>query len=156
MTARRWAWFLPPACLLLMAGILLGRGISSQFLPWLACLPAVAAVFLLRDRLRFAACLVLFFVLGAAAGQMAWHPSLPAEGEYEVRGIVSSEIRRGSYGRVQTTLSDVSLNGRPLSSGAYWTFYTDEEELPEAFAPGREVSFRGSLYHPEGASSPDG
>ncbi len=156
MTARRWAWFLPPACLLLMAGILLGRGISSQFLPWLACLPAVAAVFLLRDRLRFAACLVLFFVLGAAAGQMAWHPSLPAEGEYEVRGIVSSEIRRGSYGRVQTTLSDVSLNGRPLSSGAYWTFYTDEEELPEAFAPGREVSFRGSLYHPEGASNPDG
>ena len=156
MTARRWAWFLPPACLLLMAGILLGRGISSPLLPWLACLPAVAAVFLLRDRLRFVASLALFFALGAAAGQMAWHPSLPAEGEYEVRGIISSEIRRGSYGRVQTTLSEVSLNGRPLSSGAYWTFYTDEEELPEAFAPGREVSFRGSLYHPEGASNPDG
>ena len=66
MTARRWAWFLPPACLLLMAGILLGRGISSPLLPWLACLPAVVAVFLLRGRLRFAACLVLCTALGAA------------------------------------------------------------------------------------------
>ena len=156
MTARRRAWLLPPACLLLMAGILLGRGIASPVLPWLACLPAVVAVFLLRGRLRFAACLALSFALGAAAGQMAWHPALPAEGEYQVRGIVSSEIRRGSYGRVQTTLSEVSLNGRPLSSGAYWTFYTDAEELPEAFAPGREVSFRATLYHPEGASNPDG
>ena len=156
MTVRRRAWLLPPACLFLMAGILLGRGIASPVLPWLACLPAVVAVFLLRGRLRFAACLALSFALGAAAGQMAWHPALPAEGEYQVRGIVSSEIRRGSYGRVQTTLSEVSLNGRPLSSGAYWTFYTDAEELPEAFAPGREVSFRATLYHPEGASNPDG
>ena len=69
--------------------------------------------------------------------------------------VFRPRCRRGPDG-LASTLSEVSLNGRPLSSGAYWSFYTDEEELPEAFVPGREVSFRGSLYHPEGASNPDG
>ena len=156
MTARQRAWILPPAALFLMAGILLGREMSSPLPAWLACLPAVAAVFLLRGRFRFAACLMLFLAFGAAAGQAAWHPVLPPEGEYEIRGIVSDEIRRGSYGQVRTCLSEVTLNGRALSSGAYWTFYTDDDSLPEGLEPGREVSFRASLYHPGGAENPDG
>ena len=144
------------AALFLMAGILLGREMSSPLLPWLACLPAVTAVFLLRGRFRFVACLVLFLAFGAAVGQTAWHPVLPPEGEYEIRGIVSDEIRRGSYGQVRTCLSEVTLNGRALSSGAYWTFYTDDDSLPEGLEPGREVSFRAFLYHPGGAENPDG
>ena len=156
MTARQRAWLLPPAALFLIAGILLGRGMASPLLPWLACLSALAAVFLLRGRFRFAACMALFLALGAAAGQTAWHPALPPEGEYEVRGIVSDEIRMGNYGRVRTSLSEVTLGGRPLSSGAYWTFYADEDTLPEGLMPGREVSFRASLYYPEGAMNPDG
>ena len=156
MTARHRAWLLPPAALFLIAGILLGRGMASPLLPWLACLPAVAAVCLLRGRFRFAACMAFFLALGAAAGQTAWHPFLPPEGEYEVRGIVSDEIRRGNYGQVRTSLSEVTLGGRPLSAGAYWTFYTDEDTLPEGLAPGKEVSFRASLYYPDGAVNPDG
>ena len=156
MTPRQRAWLLPPAALFLVAGILLGRGISSPLLPLLACLPAVAAVILLRGRFRFAACMAVFLAVGAVAGQAAWHPELPPEGEYEVRGIVADEIRSGKFGQVCTSLSEVTLNGRPLSSGAYWTFYTDEETLPEGLAPGREVSFRASLYHPQGADNPDG
>ncbi len=155
MTSRQRAWLLPPAVVFLIAGILLGRNTRSFLLPALACVPAVAAVALLRGRFRFAACLLLCLALGAAAGQMAWHPALPAEGDYEVRGVVSDEIRRGNFGQVRTTLSEVSLNGRPFSSGAYWTFYTDED-LPEDLLPGREVSFRASLYIPEGAENPDG
>ena len=156
MTARQRAWLLPPAAFFLAAGILLGRGMASPLLPWLACIPALAAVILLRERFRFAACMVLCLVLGSAAGQMAWHPALPPEGDYEVRGIVSDEIRRGRYGQVRTVLTGVALNGRPLSSGAYWTFYTDEDTLPEGLYPGKEVSFRASLYYPSGASNPDG
>ncbi len=157
MTARQRAWLLPPAVLFLIAGILLGRGMASPLWPWLACLPAVGAIVLLRGKFRFAACMVLCLTLGAAAGQMAWHPYLPAEGDYEVRGVISDEITEGRFGQVRVFLSDVSLNGRPLSSGAYWTFYTDEEEtLPEGFIPGREVSFRASLYHPSGTDNPDG
>ena len=156
MTARQRAWLLPPASLFLMAGILLGRGMASPLFPWLACLPAVAAACLLRGRFRFAACMVLCLALGAAAGQMAWHPALPPEGEYEVRGIISDEIRMGNYGQVRASLSEVTLDGRPLSAGAYWTFYTDEDAPPEELVPGREVSFRASLYHPAGAVNPDG
>ncbi len=156
MTARQRGWLLPPALLFLAGGILLGRNLSSPLFPWLACIPAAGAVFLLRDRFRFAACLVLAFTLGAAAGQMAWNPSLPPEGDYEVRGVVSDEVRSGHYGQVRVFLSDVTLNGRPLSSGAYWTFYTEEETLPEGLEPGREVSFAGSLYHPSGTDNPNG
>ena len=156
MTTRQRAWLLPPALLFLIGGILLGREISSPFLPWVACLPAVAAVILLRGRFRFAACMVLFFVLGAAAGHASWHPALPPEGEYDVRGIISDDIRTGNYGQIRTSLSEVTLNGRPFSAGVYWTFYTDENVLPEGLAPGREVSFRASLYYPGGAMNPDG
>ena len=157
MTARQRAWLLPPAVLFLITGILLGRSMASPLLSWLSCLPALAAVILLRDWFRFAACMILCMTLGASAGQMAWHPSLPAEGDYEVRGVISDEIRYGNYGQIRTVLSNVFLNGRPLSSGAYWTFYIDEDEVLSAdFIPGREVSFSASLYYPSGSSNPDG
>ena len=156
MTPRQRSWLLPPAVVFLAAGLLAGRSASSPLLPWLACLPAVAAVILLRGGLRYAAWLALCLALGAVVGQAAWHPVLPAEGDYEVRGVISDAVRSGNFGQVRTTLSDVTLNGRPLSSGAYWTFYTDEESLPEGLSPGREVSFTASLYHPSGADNPDG
>ena len=156
MTPRQRAWLLPPAVLFLMGGILLGRELHSPLLPLLSCLLSAAAVILLRSRFRFAACMALCLSLGAVSGQAAWHPDLPTEGEYEVRGIVSDEIRRGNYGQVRTVLSEVTLNGRPYTSGIYWTFYTDEDVLPEGLAPGREVSFSGSVYHPGGSVNPDG
>ena len=157
MTARQRAWLLPPAVLFLIAGILVSREMSSPLWPWLACVPALAAILLLKGGLRFAACMALCLTLGAAVGQTAWHPCLPQEGDYEVRGIISEEITEGHFGQVRTLLSDVSLNGRPLSSGAWWTFYLEEgETLPDSFVPGREVSFRASLYHPSGADNPDG
>ena len=157
MTPRQRAWLLPPAALFLSAGILLGRGMSSSLHPLLACLAALCAAVLLRGRLRFAACMALALALGAVSGQSAWHPSLPPEGDYQVRGIISDEIRPGHYGQIRTALTHVSLNGRPLNSDAYWSFYLHgEETLPEDFFPGREVSFTASLYAPSGAVNPDG
>ena len=156
MTLRQRGWLLPPAALFLIGGILLGRVLSSPFWALLACLPAAGACCLLRGRFRFAAVLALFFAFGSLLGQTAWHPALPPEGEYEARGVISDEIRRGNYGQVRVFLSDVTLNGRPLSGGAYWTFYTDEDLLPEGLAPGREASFHASLYHPAGLENPDG
>ena len=158
MTARQRGWLLPPAVLLMIAGILAGRNAESPLLPLLACIPAVAAVILLRGWFRYAACLVLCLAVGAFAGQHAWHPDLPAEGDYDVRGIVSDTVRHGNFGQIRVFLSDVSLNDRPFSAGAYWTFYLsgDEEDVPEGLAPGREVSFRASLYYPSGADNPDG
>ena len=63
MTARQRAWLLPPAVLFLITGILLGRSMASPLLSWLSCLPALAAVILLRDWFRFAACMILCITL---------------------------------------------------------------------------------------------
>lgn len=139
---------------MLVAGVFLGRNTEGLLLPLCACVLAVLAVILLNGRLRFAACLICSLALGAAAGCLSFHPALPAEGEYDVRGVVSDEIGSGSFGQVRVYLSDVSVGGCPQSGGAYWTFYPDE--VPTELQPGRTVSFRASLYHPRGAVNPGG
>ena len=154
MTARQRGWLLPPAALMLVAGVFWGRGLTASAFPPAACAAALAAALLLKGRGRFVACVVFCFALGVFAGSAAFHPSLPDEGDYEIRGVVSDEVTRGDFGQVRTSLSDVTLDGRPLSGGAYWTYYTGE--FPEDLQPGRAVSFRASLYHPRGAVNPDG
>ena len=139
---------------MLVAGIFLGRNLTAFIFPAAACALGIIAALLLKGRSRFAACLAFCFALGACSGSLAFHPVLPAEGEYGIRGIVSGEVTRGSFGQVRTYLSDVTVDGRPLSGGAYWTYYTDE--MPPDLLPGRQVSFHASLYHPRGASNPDG
>ena len=139
---------------MLIAGVLLGRNTENLLLPLCACALSLPAILLLKGRLRFAACLICSLALGAAVGCLAFHPALPAEGEYKVRGVVSDEITSGSFGQVRVYLSDVSLDGRPMNGGAYWTFYTDE--VPPELQPGKAVSFRASLYHPRGETNPGG
>ena len=154
MTPRQRAWLLPPASVCLIAGVFLGRGASSLLLPLAACAFCIPAVILLGGRLRFLGCLVLSLALGAAAGFLSFHPSLPAEGDYEIRAVVSDEIRSGRFGQVRVPLSLVEVDGLPSSGGAYWTFYPDS--YPDGLLPGKEVLFRGSLYHPRGAVNPAG
>ena len=95
---------------MLVAGVFLGRNTEGLLLPLCACALAVLAVILLKSRLRFFACLVCSLALGTAAGCLAFHPALPAEGEYLVRGVVSDEIGSGSFGQIRVYLSDVSLD----------------------------------------------
>ena len=157
MSLRLRSWLLPSAVPFLIIGILLGRITEAFWIPLVACLPAIAAIVLLRGGLRFAGCLALVFSVGTAAGSLAWHPVLPPEGDYAVQGVITGEVRRGSFGQVRLPLSHVTLNGREFSAGAYWTFYLREEEEPPAdLQPGRAVSFQASLYHPSGADNPDG
>ena len=157
MTSRQRSWLLPPAVLALIAGILLGRATPSPVLALIACLPVLAAVLLGKGMLRFISCLVLSLAIGAAAGSLAWHPSLPPEADYDVQGVITDEIRSGHFGQVRIKLSHVTLNGREHSGGAYWTFYlSGDEELPAGLEPGKLVSFRASLYHPAGSVNPDG
>ena len=154
MTERQRGWLLPPLALCLAAGILLGR-VSGSWIPGAAaCVLALAAVPLLRGGGRFCAVLALALAVGCLRGFFAFHPALPPEGTYQVSGIISSEVEFRDERRIRTSLTRVSLDGQPLSGGAYWSFYTDA--VPEDLLPGRQVSFQASLYHPEGASNPDG
>ena len=157
MNRRQRSWLLPAASLFLAAGILAGRSMASPWPSVIACVPVLFAIILSTGRLRFAGCLLLSGALGITAGSLAWHPTVPPEGTFEVRGIISSEVREGSFGQFRMDLSDVMLNGQPLNAGAYWSFYADSESFSgEELEPGRMVSFRAELYIPSGAVNPEG
>ena len=159
LTIRQRGWLLPPAAVALLAGVFAGRAAPRLLFSVAACAAALAAVLLLKGRPRFAACLVFAFAVGSLAGFLTFHPALPAEGDYRVSGVISGEITEGSLGQVRVPLSSVTLNNRPVSGGAYWTFYIDErkgEEKPDDLLPGKFVSFQASLYHPKGTVNPDG
>ena len=154
MTSHQRGWLLPPAAIALLAGVFLGRNTENCLLPLLACICALAAVLLLRGRLRFAACIAASLALGACAGCFSFHPALPAEGSYQVRGVICDEVTSGAFGQHRLYLCDVTLDGRPLSGRAYWTFYDSEENSD--LEPGKSVAFSASLYYPHGAVNPEG
>lgn len=154
MNKLQRGWLLPPSAIALVAGVFIGRGTDSLVLPVLACILALSAVLLLKEWQRFSACIAFSLALGVCAGCIAFHPGLPPEADYTVRGIISDEITYGSFGQHRVYLSDVTLDDRPLSGGLYWTFYADEQQT--SLVPGKEVHFRASLYHPRGADNPDG
>ena len=154
MTSHQRGCLLPPAAIALVAGVFAGRNIQNVFLSFAACVLSALAVLLLCGRFRFFACIVFCTVLGVFLGSLSFHPALPPEKDYQVRGIISDEVSTGSFGQVRIYLSDVELNGSPYSAGAYWTFYIDI--FPQDLRPGKEVSFFASLYHPRGAVNPDG
>ena len=154
MTERQRGWLLPPLALCASLGVLAGRQSELSPLIWIGVLLSVGALLAGRGWLRFSACLVLGCCLGVAAGSAAFHPCLPDEGVCNVTGVISEDLSHGAYGHVRTVLRNVSLDGHPISGGAWWTFYTDEPA--EDLAPGRYVSLRASVYHPSGADNPDG
>jgi len=159
LTLRQRGWLLPPAAVALLAGVFVGRASSQLLFSVVGSIVAFAAVLLLKGRLRFVACIAFAFILGSLASFLGFHPSLPDEGDYRIAGVVSGEMTDGDFGQVRVPLSSVTLNGRPVSGGAYWTFYIDErkgEEKPADLLPGKYVSFQASLYHPSGAVNPDG
>lgn len=154
MTKPERGWLLPPMAIFLSLGILLGRT-SGDLLPFgIGCILTLTAVFLGKRRLRFCAVLALTFCVGCVCGSVAFHPALPAEGTYQITGIVSDEIRGGANGQIKTVLTHVTLDGRSVSGGAYWSFY--EDECPQELIPGVQVSMTAEVYHPSGASNPDG
>ena len=137
----------------LACGILLGRSAFSVWGGAAALLLAVPACCLLRGRGRFAALLAAMLAIGCVRGYTSFHPSLPPEGTYRVEAVVTDEVQFLEGTRIRTFLSHVKLNGEPFSSGAYWSFYTDE--VPEGLTPGQAVHFEGSLYHPSPAANPN-
>ena len=153
MNSRERGWLLPPAALFFAGGILLGRQTSSASGAVMGFLMALAAFFLLRHKARFCALMIMMVSIGCLCGFRAWHPVLPEAGEYRISGIIAEEPQADSL-RIRTVLSNVTLNGKPYPSGAYWSMYTDH--IPEGFLPGKQVSFSGRLYHPSGAENPDG
>jgi len=155
-------WLLPQMTAGLMVGILLGRAAALAGQPaWPAALiglaASIACALLWHGKYRTSAVVLAALFLGCLLSWSAYNPPLPIEGSHQICGVVTQEIHLREDGQVQTILSDVTLDGQPWRSDAYWTYYLDEAEtLPEALIPGARVSFGGRLYHPSGAENPDG
>lgn len=157
MTSRDYAWLVPAGAVCLAVGILIGRSAAD----WLLFVPmlvlASVACWLLRWPRRFFAVEAAVLAVGCLLGYAAYHPSLPEEGIYTVSGVVAEEIRLREDGQVRTLLRGVTLDGQPLLSGAYWTFYLGADEaLPEGLAPGTRVTVQAQVYHPSGQENPGG
>ncbi len=147
-------WFVPVAALMMALGVLLGAAADSLPVCVGLCGLALLSAVLLQGRMRILAAWVTVCFIGLCAGQIGFHPVLPAEGEYVVAGIVSQELRQGNGTQHKTILRAVTLDGRPFRAGAYWSFYTDA--LPEELTPGVRVTMTARVYHPQGADNPGG
>lgn len=150
------AWLLPAGTLCFSCGILLGKDLTSIGPLLVVLVLALAAAALARRWLRFGAALLAVLALGGALGWRAYHPSLPEEGDYLVRGTVVQEVALSEDGQVQSALADVTLDGVPWGD-AYWTCYLEEGETPpDWLVPGAQVEMTARVYHPSGQENPGG
>lgn len=146
------AWVMPLSALALMAGILLGRVCVNPWPGVIMVAFALAIMALTRD--KRAALLLIVAAIGCLRGYAAYHPRLPEAGVYTVTGVVADEVYRREDGQARTALRQVTLDGKPMTGGAYWTGYPDE--LPEGLVPGAAVSVVARVYHPAPAENPGG
>lgn len=155
-TPSHLAWLLPLTVAFLSLGILLGR-CAGGWLPFAVVLAlGTLATLISRNWRRTFALLICIVSLGGLLGYQAYHPALPPEDNYLVRGTVTQEVHLREDGQVQTVLANVTLDSSPAAN-AYWTFYLDEDELPPAWLiPGAQVEMTAKLYHPEGQVNPGG
>ncbi len=155
-TPEHIAWLLPSGTLFFMCGIMLGR-IALDWRPLLIVLALGGCAALLSHRwMRAAAVMAMALAVGGMLSWHGYHPVLPEEGQYTIRGTVVQEIVTEETGQVQTLLSGVTLDGASAGD-AHWTFYLDEDEaLPEWLQPGSQVEMTAEVYHPSGRMNPGG
>ncbi len=150
-------WTLPLGTVLFAIGILLGRRALHWYGLAAACVCAALAAVMAKGRLRHSLCIAAFLCAGSLMGYLAYHPALPELGTWEVTGVVAQEIERRADGQVKTILRDVTIDGRKIRDGAFWSYYQEPEEpLPEGLAPGARIAVTARVYAPQGMTNPDG
>ena len=155
-TPTHVAWLLPAGTLFFSCGIMLGRSTPHWYPLLIMLVMALAAALLGRRRQQTIALLTAVLSAGGLLAWHAYHPMLPPEGKYLLRGTVVQEVDWTPGGQVQTVLSDVSLNGS-VQPDAYWTYYLLEEESPpDWLVPGARVEAVVSVYHPSACENPGG
>lgn len=148
------AWIMPLSALALAAGILIGRAVDAMGFGVAALVCSVLLMVPPHNRTRRMAFLMAMVSLGFLRGGAAYHPRLPEEGVRTVTGVVADEVRVRENGQVRTILRRVTVDGKRLFSGAYWTAYP--EELPDDLVPGASVTVMARVYHPENEENPGG
>ena len=136
------------------AGCLLGKQVySGLWMVWLLGIGiAVCAVLLAGKRNLTLGIAICFCALGLMRVTPALYPKTPQPGAYEqITGRVSGEGRLRTDNRITFTLTDITLDGKPVSGRAYCSVYYHDEEPPAVF-DGAQVSMPGRIYRPDGKS----
>ena len=95
---------------------------------------------------------LLCFSLGLMHAHAAFEVAAPAEGRYVITGYVYGEATPRTDDRISFTLSDIALDGMPISGKAYCTLHYEDEEGVPALFDGAKITFKGRVYHPDGKS----
>ena len=155
-TSAHIAWILPAGTLFFMCGIFISRSSTSPYPGIFALCLTLLAVCLSCKWRRSLALLLSALSFGVLLGWQAYHPQIPTEESYRVRGTVVQEVALREDGQLQTVLTDVTLEGIPQPDG-YWTTYLDEgEQLPAWLVPGAQLEMIAHVYAPQGAEHPGG
>ena len=135
-------------------GCLLGQQVySGLWMVWLLGIGiAVCAVLLAGKRNLSLGIAICFCTLGLMRVMPALYPQTPPPGPYEqITGRVAGEGRLRTDNRITFTLTDIALDGKPVSGRAYCSVYYHDEEPPAVF-DGAQVSMAGRIYRPDGQS----
>lgn len=135
-------------------GCLLGQRVySGLWMVWLLGIGiAVCAVLLAGKRDLSLGIAICFCALGLMRVMPALYPETPPPGRYEqITGRVAGEGRLRTDNRITFTLTDIALDGKPVSGRAYCSVYYHDEEPPAVF-DGAQVSMPGRIYRPDGQS----
>ncbi|MEG2605131.1 MAG: ComEC/Rec2 family competence protein, partial [Clostridia bacterium] len=134
-------------------GCRLAAYLSDGAWQWVLCALGVALIPLLRRAgMRSTAALFLIALsLGILRTQACLYPVQPLAGKYELTGYVYGEPRPRADGRLNFTLTRVTLNGEAQPGRAYCTAYEHGQALPTLF-DGAALRFVGRVYLPEGKS----
>ena len=151
MERSRWILALGPS---FWAGCFAAPFFQSGAWPW-ALAAAGAGLFLLARRAGrkgFAGLMLCAAALGLLWTMPRLEPAAPQPGTYEeITGYVYGEPKLRSDSRLTFTLTDIRLDGQPVSGRAYCSLFYGKEEPPELY-DGAELRFPGRVYHPGGKS----
>ncbi len=142
------------AGLAFFAGCRLGSAVEAGFWLWLLVGLGVllGALLHLQRRSLLPAVLVCCCALGLLRVMPALYPAMPAEGSYAITGSVYGEGRLRSDNRITFTLTDIRLDGVPVSGRAYCSVHYDDEVGPPTIFDGAQLAMTGRVYHPDGKS----
>lgn len=156
---RKRRFILPPAIsernhLLLLVALFFLLGCISIFHisagAWLWAVVGLGAALLVFGRRAGLALALCAFALGALYANAAFDVPMPEGGVYEITATVYGGVKPRTDDRISFVISEVRLNGEPVSGKGYCSLHYDGQ--PPALFDGARIRFTGRVYQPDGKS----
>lgn len=136
----------------LLIGIFLAVHSEPGWWPWLLLPLGVGLWFALgKTSWRGKAIAGLMALMVGLLWTQVWlYPAMPEAGAYHITGRVYGEPIQRAEDRLAFVLSDITLDGAPITGKAYCSLQTRGEEVMPQLFDGAEIICQGKVYHPQG------